>query len=80
MITLAEHQKTKQQRDALRRLLRRQVQEAAREIVLLEEQLHELRRAAREVVKWRGSPDTPWRSAVDNLALLLPDENAKEKV
>lgn len=73
-VSLAQLHECQEQREALRRVLHKQVEHAAGEIVRLEGKLHELHRAAREVVKWRGSPDTPWRTAVDNLAALLPDD------
>jgi hypothetical protein len=59
---------TPSQRQELQAVLLADQQE---QLLMMQDRIDALEAAAREVIKWRGSPDTPWRRAVERLEGVL---------
>jgi hypothetical protein len=48
-----------------------EVEELRDKLAVLTVRLVRLEAAARQVIKWKGSPDTPWRRAIERLEGVL---------
>jgi hypothetical protein len=41
------------------------------QLLMMQDRIDALEAAAREVIQWKGSPDTPWRRAIERLSDVL---------